>query len=243
MSGSVKGIDVSTWQHPEGQPIDFEQVVQAGYRFVIIKATQGAGYLNPWLDRDYDDAFGAGLLIGAYHYFEPGEDVDAQAKNFVGSLIGKRLDMGAWLDFEPGVIVPYVTPPQAVQFLAACADGRPGCGLYCTASVWDELKAANVTTPRLWVPSWGGRMAPDGTNITQDQATDVPGVPADVNVDLVFSVRGLNIPTAPATKAEVRSMTPTEPEPEKEPESPQEPSEEKEAEDTSEPEGPEHQGP
>lgn len=242
MTAPVRGIDISTWQHPGGAPIDFEKVVEAGYTFVIIKATQGTGYLNPWLDRDYDDAFAAGLLIGAYHYFEAADPIDAQAKNFVGSLIGKHLDMGTWLDFEPSVITPYVTAGWVKEFEVACQDGRPGCGLYCSFSTWQELQSANISPPRLWVADYSSTGGPAGTFMAQTGTEDVPGVPAPVDVDLASSTRGLNIPTAPKAKQEVRSMTQTEPEPAPEEEKPQEEPKEEPSEDEPEEEGPEHQG-
>ena len=70
MSGAVKGVDVSSWQHPGQAEIDWHAVADDGYTFALVKATQGTNYVNNWLSRDLDDARSAGLLLGAYHYLE-----------------------------------------------------------------------------------------------------------------------------------------------------------------------------
>ena len=85
MSGTVRGVDVSSWQHPYGEAIDWEDVAKDGYTFMLVKATQGTGYQNPWLHRDIDDARAAGLLVGAYHFLEVNPEISQQADVFISS--------------------------------------------------------------------------------------------------------------------------------------------------------------
>lgn len=212
--GLARGIDVSTWQHPGGKPIDWWVVAEAGYTFVAIKATQGTGYVNPWFERDYEDAFAAGLLVGAYHYFVAGEDPAAQAQHFVGTLIGKRLEAHAWLDFEVAPVTNWTAAGWANGFLEACKDGRPGVGLYCDQSWWDELRGANVTPPALWLAGPSLTEPPPGATLWQCAPSDVPGVPAPVDVDYLVSTRGLNLPSAPAPKPSPTVVRVPEPDPE-----------------------------
>ena len=58
---SLNGIDISSWQ----QGINLS-VVPAD--FVIVKATQGVGYVNPDFTRAVDQALATGKLVGVYHY-------------------------------------------------------------------------------------------------------------------------------------------------------------------------------
>jgi lysozyme len=37
--GRIQGSDISRWQHPNDQPIDFKQMFDAGMRFVLIKGS------------------------------------------------------------------------------------------------------------------------------------------------------------------------------------------------------------
>lgn len=217
MPVGAKGVDVSTWQHPDNKPIDWEAVAAAGYTFAIVKATQGASYTNPWLARDLDDAFAAGLLTGAYHYYEAGTPADVQAKQFVGSLMGARLDLGAFLDYEVAVSTDWQAAGDCNAFLEAAKDGRPGCGLYCSVSTWEALQKANVVVPKLWLASWGTDDAPAGATIWQYGQAEVPGVPASVDVDILTSTRGVNIPTGPAARPSPVTARPVVPAPESEP--------------------------
>lgn len=83
---ALKGIDVSNWQkgiNLAAVPADF----------VIMKATQGTWYVSPDCDRQYQQAKGAGRLLGVYHYAQGG-NVEAEVnyfldhvKNYVGEAI------------------------------------------------------------------------------------------------------------------------------------------------------------
>ena len=154
MSGAARGVDVSSWQHPGQEPIDWEAVADDGYTFALVKVSQGISYANAWAARDLDDARAAGLLVGAYHYFETGYSAELQAKHFVGSLIGEQLELGTWLDFEPGPMPAYQAQTELGQFLVAANDGRPGTGLYIDLGWYEELKAISFAFPRLWLADW-----------------------------------------------------------------------------------------
>ena len=224
MSAPAKGVDVSTWNHADNEPIDWHKVAQSGHTFTIIKATQGDSYVNPWLRRDYDDAFAAGLLVGTYHYYDASAEATKQAEHYVGCLMGMKLDLHAWLDMEITGASNWELAGYVNTFMEAVKDGRPGCGLYCSQSMWDELASANVKVPAIWAADWGVAVAPKEATIWQKGQGEVPGIPGSVDLDYIVSTRGLNLSTTPPPKpsaATARSMVPTdEPGPEEEEPSP-----------------------
>jgi lysozyme len=209
----MKGIDVSSNQHPANKPIDWFAVADAGYGFAIVKATQGVSYVNPWLAYDLDDARAAGLFVGAYHYWEPDQDAIVQAKNFTSSLIGQVLDLGVWLDWEPPEMAPYSAQPLIGAFIAEAKEARPGIGMYCDLSWRDQLKGENALPGRLWLAAWGPEQ-PSGCILWQN-ATGVPvaGVPELVDTDIIVKSRSLNLPSSPPPRpsaATAVSMVPHE---------------------------------
>ena len=70
--GRIQGSDISRWQHPNDQPIDFKQKFDAGMRFVIIKGSDSQEKADQttmkWLVGDRNAAQAAGLYTGMYHF-------------------------------------------------------------------------------------------------------------------------------------------------------------------------------
>ena len=87
---SLNGIDISKWQgdiNLSAVPSDF----------VIVKATQGTSYVNPYFSK-LDEAIKLGKLVGVYHYCSKGGAVN-EAKHFVNTIkpyIGKILIAIDW---------------------------------------------------------------------------------------------------------------------------------------------------
>lgn len=66
------GIDLSG--HNEGgrkRPVDFEAVRAAGYSAVMVKLTEGQGYINRESNRQVAECQRLGLRVGAYHFADP----------------------------------------------------------------------------------------------------------------------------------------------------------------------------
>ncbi len=93
---SIKGIDISSYQH--GGAIDFDKVKADGYDFVIVKATEGVDYTNPYVAKDLHAAKRAGLAVGVYHFFRPEHDAISQANHFLKVVA----------DAEVHIDLPYV---------------------------------------------------------------------------------------------------------------------------------------
>lgn len=191
----LKVIDVSSWQHPGGAAIDFEKVAADGVQGVIVKATQGTSYTNPFFHGDVEAAHAAGLLVGAYHFAEPGRSTpDEQAAFHRGVIQGLDLELGTWLDLEEtGGLATHELSPWAEQFVAALDTPQVPAGLYVNLRYANML--INTTSfKRLWLANPSG----DANNFTpymvQTGQANVAGIEGAVDVDTVLNARGVNPP-------------------------------------------------
>lgn len=74
----LKGIDVSSWQG------DIDITKLAEVEFVISKATEGTGYVNPYCDKIIQQCIRLNLPWGFYHYMK-GNDPVSEAQHFIKS--------------------------------------------------------------------------------------------------------------------------------------------------------------
>lgn len=102
----LSGIDISSYQ----SGLDLSGVP---YDFVLIKATEGEVYVNPFCDEHYQQAKAAGKRRALYHYANGGDAV-TEANHFVDNCQGYIRDALLVLDWE-GEGVEYVG--WAKQFL------------------------------------------------------------------------------------------------------------------------------
>ena len=89
---TLNGIDISNWQ----RGIDLSKVP---CDFVICKATEGTGYVNPDCDRAYQQAKANGKLLGVYHYANGGS-AEAEADYFLNNIKGYIGEAILCLDWE-----------------------------------------------------------------------------------------------------------------------------------------------
>lgn len=91
---TMNGIDVASYQtglDPAKVPCDF----------LIVKATEGTGYINPDCDRMYQAAKKAGKLLGHYHYVT-GVGARAEAEYFYSHTKGYTGQSIPCIDWESG---------------------------------------------------------------------------------------------------------------------------------------------
>jgi hypothetical protein len=117
------GIDVSSFQ----AGIDLGEVRREGFDFVIIKATQGSGYVNPAFGAQLAGAQAAGLITAAYHYVTT-DPVGAQVANIVAHI-------------PPGL--PVI--PDVENGSGDAANAR---------AVVSAIRAAGHPVPLLYLPQW-----------------------------------------------------------------------------------------
>lgn len=121
---------------------------------VFIKATEGVGYTDPDCDANYQQAKGAGKLLGVYHFARPdGNAAVDEAKWFVSQIQGYIGEAILALDFE--------TNPMTVEWAKEWLDEvynltqvRPI--IYMTTSTANLMDWSSVwANYGLWVASWG----------------------------------------------------------------------------------------
>ena len=71
-------IDLSHWQ----APVDFARAKSAGIVAVILKATQGSGWIDVAFAQRIAAARASGLLVGAYHFLDDSPP-ELQMENFL----------------------------------------------------------------------------------------------------------------------------------------------------------------
>jgi lysozyme len=100
---TIHGIDVSRYQ----QNVSWKLVKQMKVNniqlgFVFIKATEGSNLVDPYFKRNWKKAKEAGLVRGAYHFFNPRKDGKSQAQRFLNAVPLESGDLPPVLDVEKG---------------------------------------------------------------------------------------------------------------------------------------------
>lgn len=95
-------IDISSYQ----ASLDLV-AVSSSIQGVIVKATEGTSYVNPYCDRHYQQAKSANLLRGFYHFAGSGDPL-AEAAFFYRNAMGYLHDGIPVLDWEGNQAVDWV---------------------------------------------------------------------------------------------------------------------------------------
>jgi lysozyme len=179
----TEGLEVSAFS---GQ-VDWTTVAQSGVRFAIAKATVGTSFVDPTFATNWAGIAAAGLVRGAYDWFNAGQDAKAQADLYLATV-------GS---FEAGDLPPIL--------LVDSASGSWGAALHAKLDTWIStvrtatgLNPILLTAPAiwngsglgnetfgldLWVASWGVACPNLPTAWTGWQfwnyaeSANVPGVP------------------------------------------------------------------
>lgn len=193
MMTQLRGCDISAYQ-PD---VDFEALKAAGISFVVIKATEGAGYVNPFFARHWAGAKAAGLRRGAYGFVRwDSTTPEADAAHLVATVT----------DLEPGDVLagdveeidgatpPADLSPHTSRWLRAVETAvkfRPF--LYSNyAFILEHLSASVLGSYPLWMAAYGAPMpAPPKpwslVSIWQHTATATdPGIRGYVDEDVFF---------------------------------------------------------
>jgi lysozyme len=92
--GMTLGVDI--WR---ANP-DFVALRKQGVNFAFIKASDGSNFLNPSLTVSANNANSANILVGLYHFYRTGIDVNAQFQNFAAVLEKTSWNLPPALDIE-----------------------------------------------------------------------------------------------------------------------------------------------
>lgn len=150
------GIDVSSYQ-----PADVTKRVAAD--FVIVKATEGTGYVNPQLGAQVAAARARGAAVGLYHFATAQASSDEEAAAFLRAA-KPYLDAGAvaFLDWEPPGLSTYTAWAEDWLRRVDHTTGRT-TGVYMNLGVsrlasWSAFAKAHP----LWLAFYGSGARFDG---------------------------------------------------------------------------------
>lgn len=188
-STSIEGVDVS---HHNGT-IDWNRVEAAGVRFAFIRVSD-ALYEDTQFDRNWSEAARVGILRGAYQYFRPNKDVNAQADLLIermGTL--EANDLPPVIDVEyDGSLAPSVVAQRVRQWIdrVQAATGRTPI-IYTAYYFWrDEVGNADPQGSPLWIANYGVTcpLVPDAwsrwTFHQYSESGTVAGISGDVDRDV-----------------------------------------------------------
>jgi GH25 family lysozyme M1 (1,4-beta-N-acetylmuramidase) len=194
----LEGVDVSRWQGA----IDFTAVAASGKRFVLAKATEGIGFLDPTYATNRYGASGAGLAVAAYHYARP----DLNPFNPIGEADWFVDNLG----LVPGMLAPALDLEEAGTVGTADLQAWVGAWLgrvyartgvrpmiYTSPAFWrkylgDTTIFADQGYAALWLAHWGvaGPTVPANnwsnrgwTYWQYDNCGHVPGIGGCVDLD------------------------------------------------------------
>jgi len=147
-------IDLSHWQ----SSVDFASAKSAGIAAVILKATQGSGWIDATFAMRFNAANAAGLLVGAYHFLD-NSPPELQVENLL-SVAGDCRVLA--LDAEPNGIGGTVTVAQAAEAAARLhmATGRAPLvyiGRYGSDGRGTGFPNAVLSRCPLWLPAYNSR--------------------------------------------------------------------------------------
>lgn len=156
------GIDIS---HHQGA-IDWKKVAATGVAFAFAKASEGVNTKDETFAANFAAMKDNGILRGAYHFFHPCKDPDAQADNFLAVV--QNLDPG---DLPPVLDVEIDEGKSAAEIIAGiqtwvgkvkAALGRTPV-IYTSAFFWDTKVGGckDFSDCPLWVAHYTSEPAPN----------------------------------------------------------------------------------
>jgi lysozyme len=152
---TVLGIDVS---HHQGS-VGWRGVAGSGAAFAFVQATDGATFVDPEFSSSWPAMKRAGLLRGAYHFFQPTADLAAQQALFLQTVQLEPGDLPPVLDIE----VAHGASAGALlagmkQWLEAVeqATGRTPI-IYTSPGFWKQQLGDSPDFARypLWIANYG----------------------------------------------------------------------------------------
>jgi len=114
---TVKGMDVSVYQGT----INWAQAKADGIQYAIIRVSDGLNSPDSKFDANWSGSRAAGVIHGAYQFFEPGQDPIAQADMLLAKIGGKLKpdDLPPMIDVEvTGGLGPSQVAAKVKQWIA-----------------------------------------------------------------------------------------------------------------------------
>lgn len=193
---SLNGIDISNWQaglKPAAVPGDF----------IIVKATEGVGYISPAYRSQAEGTLNSGKLLGVYHYVN-GSGAASEAAFFVNQIqpyVGKAVIALDWEKQGNSQFGNVEYLKQVAQEVIRLTGVRPL--IYCSASL---LGAVAPVAQSLNCGLWIAQYADNNTTGYQahpwnegayacairqySSSGRIPGYGANLDLDIAYMDRG-----------------------------------------------------
>ena len=151
------GIDIS---HYQGDVLELMKTTDS-LHFVIAKATEGTGYVDPEFRSNWREIKERGLIRGAYHFYRFGDDPVEQAKHFASQIQDiEYSDIAPVVDVEGGSLSRNVGKVQMnsdlmkfLNYLEAALKRRPI--IYTNTSFSNEyLSDTAFSNYELWLAEY-----------------------------------------------------------------------------------------
>ncbi len=181
---TAPGIDISEYQGS----IDWGAVAGGGYNFAIARINDG-NHLDPYFGGNWAGIKNAGMIRGAYQFYEPTMDPAAQA-NIVINAVGMlgAGDLPVTLDVEWTSGSPNANDVGVwVDMVTQGTGKRPM--IYTAVGYWNQYFNGQFSNVDLWVANWGVSCPslPDSWSswlFWQTGGGGVPGIAGDVDEDV-----------------------------------------------------------
>jgi GH25 family lysozyme M1 (1,4-beta-N-acetylmuramidase) len=207
LPGALQGVDVASYQHPNGESINWASVKKAGIQFAAVKATEGTYYQNPFALTDLAQAKAAGLSVMAYVFAIPNGNGGsaspiAQADyllTYLASEGGQPPPIMLDIEYNPyGAVCYGLSRSAMVSWIAQFSteiQARTGQNpiIYGPAPWWQDCTGGTSRFGQfpLWVPDYTSAPRPVLTNGWSNyafwqysSAGTVKGINAPGNIDL-----------------------------------------------------------
>jgi lysozyme len=150
---TLRGVDVS---HYDGT-VNWTQVKAAGITFAFVKATESDDYVDPTFATNWSGMQAAGIVRGAYHFFDPSVSATTQAQ-YVMKAVGSlgAADLPIVLDFEQLSGVSEATAVAgAVTFLESVTQTTGKKAILYMSSDFLAGSYPALAPYTLWVANYG----------------------------------------------------------------------------------------
>ena len=151
--GQIPGIDVSHYQGT----VSWQQVAGAGMAYAFVKATQGVSSVDSQFSVNWPGVKAAGLLRGAYHFYQPGDDPQQQAEHFLSVVCPGTGDLLPVLDIETLGSQTASEIVQGIQTWLGTVQSAIGRApiVYTAPGFWNGLGTQQFGLYPLWVAEYG----------------------------------------------------------------------------------------
>lgn len=196
---SVLGIDVSNHQGD----IDFQQVKEAGIRFVMLRLGNrgtdlGGLYPDERLEQYYADAKAAGLMIGGYFFSQATSPEEAREEAEFALTLAENMELQLplvydWEDTGPDSRVAQMDAETVTQCAIAFCDtvaaaGKQPMVYFNPHGARNLMQLERLTDYGFWLAMYSDEMTFEyRVDMWQYTSTGrVPGIEGDVDINLYF---------------------------------------------------------